>query len=53
MLERKVGPDLFARTCQQYEYWMSRRSAFEEETILGELTESLRQEVRLPLLFDC
>ena len=44
--ERKVLPDLFTRTCSQYEYFLSRKSAYDEEIILGELTESLRQEVR-------
>ena len=43
--ERKVAPDLFTRTCSQYEFYLSRKSAFDEEVILSELTESLRQEV--------
>jgi Ion transport protein len=42
---RKVPADLFQRTCAQYEYFLSRKSAFEEEVILSELTESLRREV--------
>lgn len=46
LLERKVPPDLFTRTCTQFEYYLSRKSAFDEEVILEELTESLRQEVR-------
>jgi hypothetical protein len=48
---RKVPPDLFQRTCTQYEYYLSRKSAFEEDVILSELTESLRQEAMPPLQF--
>ena len=43
--ERKVSGDLFARTCTQYNFYLTRKSAFDEDIILGELTDSLRQEV--------
>ena len=51
--ERKVPADLFTRTCTQYEYYLSRKSAFDEDIILGELTESLRQEVCMFDMIQC
>jgi hypothetical protein len=43
----KVPTALFTKACQQYDYYLKRKSAFDEDVILGELTESLRQEVGL------
>jgi hypothetical protein len=41
----KVPTSLFTKACLQYDYYLKRKSAFDEDLILGELTESLRQEV--------
>ena len=46
MQHHKVPADLYAKTCTQYDYYLKRKSAYDEDVILGQLTDSLRQEVR-------
>jgi hypothetical protein len=46
MHHHKVPVDIYSKTCMQYDYYLKRKSAFDEDVILGQLTYSLRQEVR-------
>jgi hypothetical protein len=43
---RKAPKDMFTRACLQYDNYLGRKSTFDENVILAELPESLRQEVR-------
>ena len=42
----KVPTELFTKTCMQFDYYLKRKSAYDEDVILGQLTDSLKQEVR-------
>eukprot|EP00500_Bicosoecida_sp_ms1_P000160 CAMPEP_0203810142 /NCGR_PEP_ID=MMETSP0115-20131106/2759_1 /ASSEMBLY_ACC=CAM_ASM_000227 /TAXON_ID=33651 /ORGANISM="Bicosoecid sp, Strain ms1" /LENGTH=1752 /DNA_ID=CAMNT_0050718925 /DNA_START=358 /DNA_END=5612 /DNA_ORIENTATION=- len=50
--ERNITPDLRKKIRRYYEYYLSRKSAFDEATILSELSDSLKREAILHLNKD-